>query len=76
MSWECLECGAFPAVGPQTCGLRFHGIREAIVFNDSALKVEDGIFYAPVYMIMFLKKETFPEKMIYTIGSPLEIKKN
>ena len=50
-----------------------YGIKEAIVFDDSALEVEGGIFYAPIYMVMFLKKDEFPEKMIYTVGSPLEV---
>ena len=50
-----------------------YGIKEAIVFDDSALEVEGGIFYAPIYMVMFLKKDEFPEKMIYTVGSPLDV---
>ena len=49
-----------------------YGIKEAIVFDDSALKVENGVFYAPVYMAMFLKKDELPDKMIYTVGTPLE----
>ena len=52
-----------------------YGIKEAIVFDDSTLKVENGVFYAPVYMVMFLKKDVLPNKMIYTVGAPLQFKK-
>jgi hypothetical protein len=50
-----------------------YAIKEAVVFDDSTLKVENGVFYAPVYMVMFLKKDTLPDKMIYTVGAPLEM---
>ena len=50
-----------------------YAIKEAVVFDDSMLKVENGVFYAPVYMVMFLKKDTLPDKMIYTVGAPLEM---
>lgn len=42
-------------------------IDEALILNDDTLKVEERLFYAPVYMIMFLKADPLPEKMIYTI---------
>ena len=50
-----------------------YAIKEAVVFDDSTLKVENGVFYAPVYMVMFLNKDTLPDKMIYTVGAPLEM---
>ena len=43
------------------------GVREALILNDDSLKVEGRLFYAPVYMSMFLKSDPLPEKMIYTI---------
>ena len=46
---------------------REYAIREAVVFNDSAHKVEGKVYYAPIYMVMFLAKDTLPEKMIYRI---------
>ena len=42
-------------------------VREALILNDDSLKVEGRLFYAPVYMVMFLKSDPLPEKMIYTI---------
>ena len=52
---------------------RSYAIKEAVVFDDSTLKVENRVFYAPIYMVMFLKKDVLPDKMIYTVGTPLEI---
>ena len=46
-------------------------IGKSIVFNDEALKVEDGIRYMPIYMCMFLKKDAMPEKLIYDVGAPV-----
>lgn len=43
------------------------GVREALILNDDSLKVEGRLFYAPVYMSMFLKSDPLPEKMIHTI---------
>ena len=53
-----------------------YGINEAVVFDDSALKVENGVFYAPVYMVMFLQNDELPDKMIYTIGTPLNLRES
>ncbi len=44
-----------------------YAIKEAVVFNDSPPKIEDRIYYAPVYMVMFLAKNPLPEKLIYRI---------
>ena len=44
-----------------------YGIEKAIVFNDDELKVLDKVFYAPIYMMMFLEREPLPERMIYVI---------
>ena len=49
-----------------------YAINDAIVFNDSVLAVVDGIFYAPIYMMMFLEKLRLPEKLIYDVGAPLQ----
>ena len=54
---------------------REYAIKEALVLDDSMLSVENGIFYAPIYMVMFLKRDTMPEKMIYSVGAPLEVAK-
>ena len=48
---------------------RSYAIKEAVVFDDSTLKVENRVFYAPIYMVMFLKKDVLPDKMIYTVAA-------
>lgn len=50
---------------------RQYAITDAIVFDDAVLTVANGIFYAPIYMVMFLEKDTLPEKLIYEVGVPL-----
>lgn len=52
---------------------REYAIKEALVLDDSTLTVEGGIFYAPIYMIMFLKRDSLPETMIYSVGAPLDM---
>lgn len=42
-------------------------IKEAIVFNDDAMKTEGRVSYVPIYMVMFGENTPFPEKMIYRI---------
>ena len=42
-------------------------VREALILNDDSLEVDGRLFYAPVYMVAFLKADPLPEKMIYTI---------
>ena len=51
---------------------RQYAINDAIVLDDAVLAVADGIFYAPIYMVMFLEKNVLPERMIYEVGSPLQ----
>ena len=46
-------------------------IGKSIVFNDEALKDEGEIRYAPVYMCMFLEKDSLPERLVYDIGAPV-----
>ena len=46
-------------------------ILKSIVFNDETLKDEDKIRYVPIYMCMFLEKDSLPEKLIYDIGAPV-----
>ena len=46
-------------------------IEKAIVFNDDRLEDDGRIRYAPVYMCMFLEKDTMPEHMIYDVGNPI-----
>ena len=55
---------------------REYAIKEALVLDDSTLSVEGGIFYAPIYMVMFLQRNAMPEKMIYSVGAPLVIGKD
>jgi hypothetical protein len=42
-------------------------IREAIVLCNDNVQVNGEVFYCPVYMVGFLKKESEPEEMIYSI---------
>ena len=48
-------------------------IESAIVFDDDAMDVVGKVFYAPIYMVMFLKKDSHPANMIYDVGKPLEL---
>lgn len=47
------------------------GLSSAVVFDDDALGTEGGVFYAPIYMMMFLEQKRLPERMIYDIGAPI-----
>ena len=49
-----------------------YGIASAIVFDDNAMDVVGNVFYAPIYMVMFLEKDTMPDTMVYDIGKPLQ----
>ena len=51
-----------------------YSIGGAYVFDDDSLAVDGSIFYAPVYMVMFLNKNEQTGAMIADIGSPLEIR--
>lgn len=48
-----------------------YGIHDAVVFHGGNVKVENGILYAPIYMVHFLVPPLLPESMIYRIGDPL-----
>lgn len=52
-------------------GVADYAIPEAVVFDDSALADKGRIYYAPIYMAMFLVRETLPAKMPYEIGAPI-----
>ena len=56
-------------------GVPDYAIPEAIVYDDSAHKVESPVYYAPVYMAMFLEHEQLPEKMPYEIGAPIRFRR-
>ena len=47
-------------------------IEEAIVFDDDNLSVVGRIFYAPIYMAMFLIRNEAPDTMIADIGEPVK----
>ena len=47
-------------------------IGKSIVFNDGTLENTGEIRYVPIYMSMFLEKDTLPEKLIYDIGAPVQ----
>ena len=47
------------------------GLSSAVVFDDDALEAEGGVFYAPIYMMMFLEQKRLPETMICDIGAPI-----
>ena len=51
---------------------RLYAINDAIVLDDAVLAVANGLFYAPIYRVMFLEKESLPEKLIYDVGAPLQ----
>ena len=42
-------------------------IETAIVFNDDTLTVKGNVYYAPIYMAMFLAPPPLPDKMIYEV---------
>ena len=46
-------------------------IGKSIVFNDGTLEDVGEISYVPIYMSMFLEKDTLPEKLIYDIDAPV-----
>ena len=48
-------------------GNKEHALRHAIVFNNGNVEESGAILYAPVYMAMFLRTSTLPEKMIYRL---------
>ncbi len=50
-----------------------YNIRSALVLNDDIMTDSGRIFYAPIYMMMFLKKDKLPDAMVYEIGKPLQI---
>ncbi|MDD5899535.1 MAG: ATP-binding protein [Lachnospiraceae bacterium] len=45
-----------------------YGIKEAYVFYNGNIEMQGSVVYYPVYMIMFLQKESVPENMIYRIN--------
>ena len=49
-----MDCGEF-------------NLNRALIFNNSNLKVEGKLTYAPIYMAMFLKQEINDEDSIYKI---------
>lgn len=42
-------------------------LSEAYVFSNANVRVDGGIIYLPMYMLMFIVKETIPEKLIYKL---------
>ena len=48
-----------------------YGLSSAVVFDDDALGTEGGVFYAPIYMMMFLEQRRLPEAMVCDIGDPI-----
>ena len=50
-----------------------YAVEQAIVFNEDKFQKIDKVFYAPIYMTMFLVRDALPEKMIYDIGRPLQV---
>ena len=44
------------------------------MFDDDALGIEGKVFYAPIYMMMFLERERLPDAMIYDIGDPIDFR--
>ncbi len=52
-------------------GVPDYAISEAVVFDDAVLADKGRIYYAPIYMAMFLVREMLPAKMPYEIGVPI-----
>ena len=50
-----------------------YGIESAFVFDDDAMESAGKVYYAPIYMVMFLQKDSLPATMIYDVGKPLEL---
>jgi len=50
-----------------------YGIDHAIVFDDDRFQAIGKIFYVPIYMAMFLKKDELPDQLIYDIGAPVTV---
>jgi len=48
-----------------------YDIPKALVLNDKTVSEEGKIRYVPIYMVMFLKKDTLPDTMIYDVGAPV-----
>ncbi|HJJ47779.1 MAG TPA: AAA family ATPase [Methanocorpusculum sp.] len=44
-----------------------YGISEGFVFCNDNVRVKEKITYLPMYMMMFLKKDVLPEKMVYRV---------
>ncbi len=44
-----------------------YALKEAYVFYNGNVKAVDKVVYYPVYMLMFVEKETEPEELIYRI---------
>jgi len=42
-------------------------IDQAFVFSNENIKKEDKIVYMPMYMLMFIEKESIPENMVYEV---------
>ena len=53
-----------------------YAIEEAIVFDRDVMRKDGKVFYAPIYMMMFLRQEELPETMVYDIGEPLSFGDN
>jgi cold shock CspA family protein len=60
-----LRISAFTSKGIKRGKTLEYEIETAIVFNDDTLTVKDNVYYAPVYMSMFLAPPPLPDKMIY-----------
>ena len=43
------------------------------MFDDDAMESAGKVYYAPIYLVMFLQKDSLPATMIYYVGKPLEL---
>ena len=48
-------------------GIMCAELEALIVFNDDTLAVRGNVYYAPIYMAMFLAPPPLPDKMIYEV---------
>ena len=48
-------------------GTNIYGIKRAFVFYDGNLKIKENVIYMPIYMMMFLKKDTDRKQLIYKL---------
>ena len=42
-----------------------YGLKEALVLSNANLSVDEKIIYYPIYMMMFIQRDSIPQNMVY-----------